>query len=328
MVRSVTVCRRIGVLAALVALAGTSCAAPATDRPHDGAVIAILRAVPGVSSTVPAFLDELRSAGFTVGGDLVVLGADPDEAYPDDESARQAVREWRAGGVDLIVAFSTAGARIATETAPDVDVLFLSNDPVAAGLVGNADRPEARATGVTFRVPADRTLDLARRAVPGLDLVGIATAGDAAADAHAAAIFEAADALGVGVVVEEFDEEIGPAVSRLAERGVDALLLSNSPGATSALAETEDAAAKAGLPLISNSPLAESAVVSLAPDVAEIGRQLARQAARLLSGSGVVAVPVEDPRRFVTTVNPSAAAGFGIELPDELLREADRVAEG
>ncbi|HEX2152432.1 MAG TPA: ABC transporter substrate-binding protein [Acidimicrobiia bacterium] len=286
--------------------------------------IAILRAVPSTPSTIPALLDELRAAGFSQGLNLTVLGGDPEATYPDADDARAVVEEWQGMGVDLILALSSGGARAALD-ASDVHVLFISNDPLTAGLVDDEQRPGGRATGVTFRVPPDRTLDLARRLLPDLESVGIAVPeDDPAAAAHLTTVQTAGDELGIELVVETFGDDNGvrAAVGRVAEKGVGALWLSNSPAASLVTEETGAAAEELRLPVISNSPLAPWALVALTPDTDELGRQLGRQAARLLSRSTVQAVPVEDPRRFVLTLNTSVADDLGIEIPDGLLREA------
>lgn len=322
--------RRALAIAAAVALA-CGCSGDSSDSPNgDVTTVAFLRAVAGGASTVPAFVDELRRAGFRDGLNLALLAENEDEAYPGDEEAAQAVRQWRDGGADLIVALSTTGARIARTEAPDVNVLFLSNDPLAAGLVTDESSPTGRLTGVTFRVPADRTLALAARAVPGLTRIGLPyPPDDPAAIANRDAVQAAADELGITVVTAEFGDaaDVAAAIDQLAADGVQSILLSTSPVATRALAETAAAAAAHRLPVIANSPIVDFAVVSLSPDTLELGRQLGRQATRLLSGAEPSIVPVENPNRFVLTLNARAASELRLVLADDLLREADLVIE-
>ncbi len=300
------------------------------DPGSDPVTIAFLRAVAGQPSTEPALLDELRAAGFVEGRNLTVVAGDPDEAYPDPTDAAAAVEAWVEDGVDLIIALSTSGAQVATETAPDVEVLFLSNDPRASGLVADEASPEGHMTGVSFRVPADRTLSLARRAVPGLDRVGLAfPLSDPAAVANRDALQTAADRLGIELVTRTFAdaEDVAASVAALAGLDVDALVLSTSPSATRAFPETAAAAQAATLPVVANTSIAEFALLSLAPDTEVLGRQLGRQAARLLSGASPSAVPVEDPSRFVLTINTGVAAALGLPVDDGLLREANAVVE-
>jgi putative ABC transport system substrate-binding protein len=258
-----------------------------------------------------------------------VLAADADEAYPDPEAAAEAVRGWvEDDGADLIVALSSSGARIAADTAPETNVLFLSTDPMATGLVADEDAPEGRLTGVSFRVPADRTLSLLQRAVPDLERVGLAyPPDDPSALAHRDVVVLAADELDIELSLAEFTDgtDVGAAIAALAAEGIDALLVSTSPVATRALPETSTAATAAGLPVMANTTIADFTLLSLTADTEELGRQLGRQAARLLSGEDPSTVPVEDPNRFVLTLDNAVAARLGITFDPGLVREADDV---
>lgn len=307
-----------------------------SDEPTDDAstgreavTIAFLRAVPGAAPTEPAFIAELASAGYRQGENLTILAEDPEEGYADPEAAKQAVRGWVDQGATLIVAFSSTGAAAAAEAAPDTDVLFLSNDPKAAGLVENESEPEGRLTGVTFRVPADRTLSLARRAT-GATRVGLAyPPTDPAAVANKDALQTAATQLSMELLLAEFSEASGveSAVAALDQQGAEALVVSTSPLAARSYGAIATAADTHRLPAIANTSIVEFAVVSLFPDSDETGRQLARQAARLLGGASPSAVPVEDPRRFKVTINTKVASKLGITVPEDVLQEANHVIQ-
>jgi putative ABC transport system substrate-binding protein len=321
---------RLAALAVSAALLLGACGddGPSAAEPPDEVTVAFLRAVAGRPSTEPAFVAELRTAGFVEGRNLTILAGDVDEAYPEPEAAAAAVAGWEEDGVDLIVALSSSGARVAAETAPDTPILFLSTDPMATGLVEDEQRPEANLTGATFRVPADRTLSLARRAVPGLTRIGLAyPPADPAALAHRDAVQAAADELGMELVTAEFTDadDAAAAVDELADEGVGALLASTSPVATRALPETESATRRLRLPLIASSSVAEHFLLSFAPDTEELGRQLGRQAARILQGADPSSVPVEDPSRFLLRVSATVAAELGLTLPPDLVREANEV---
>lgn len=323
--------RGLLILIAVVLTGACGISRGATETGDQVQTIAFLRAVAGTGETDAAILRTLRGAGFVSGRNLTVLGSDHDEAYPDPESVSMAVHGWLDESVDLIVAFSTSGAMEANKAAPDVNILFLANDPLRSGLVDDEESPDGRMTGVTFRVPADRTLDLARRAIPRLDAIGLAfPEDDPAAEAHRDAVVAAGSELGIETLLATFTgpEEIAGAISELASNGADALLVSTSPTASRALDQLEAASLRAGLPVVANSPLVPWALVSLFPDSIEIGRQMGRQAIRLLNGSPPALIPVENPRRMMLVLNASAASQHGIVFPEDLMREASEVVTG
>jgi len=289
--------------------------------------IAFLKSVssPG-SVTDQAFMDKLATHGFFEGRNLVVLGGKGDEVFPDPESAKAAVRRWQQEGIDLIMAYSTTGAEIARDNAPQAHVLFLLNDPVAAGFVRDENRPEGNMTGVTFRIPADRMLSLVNRIMPGVQRIGLPyPPADPAAIPSRDQFAQAARNQGLQLLAEPFSDEsdLGRAVDALVlSGGAEVLLASVSPTATRALPQLADAADRHGKPFVANVGWDERALLTLSPESRGIGEQLGRQAARLLNGARVQSVPVEDPRRFQLILNESVAARLGIALPADVVREA------
>lgn len=317
-------------LAVLVCLALSGCAVSAgTDDPGVHR-IAYLRsvAIPG-SPQNQAFTDELVQRGFIEGKNLTVLGGGDNEVFPDPAMAAAAVRQWHNRGVDVIVAYSTSGAVIARDNAPDAKVLFLVNDPQAAGFVRDEQRPEGRMTGVTFRVPADRMLSLARRIMPGLERVGLPyPPSDPAAVPSRDQFMLAAQDQGIQLISEEFTDnvDLSRAVAKLVQDGGAQLILASvSPTATRALPELADAAAMNGVPFAANVGTAHRALLTVSPDSRSIGTQLGRQAARLLKGASPASIPVEDPRTFHIGLSQQAARELGIALPADVVREADVV---
>lgn len=270
---------------------------------------------------------ELAREGFVVGKTLRLLGGDPAEVHPDPAEAESTVQEWSRDRLDLVLALSSAGALVAARAAPQATVLFLSNDPVAAGLVTDERHPDGRLTGATFRVPADRTLDMARRSIPGLTKVGVLfPSSDSAATPVRDGLVKAGVALGLDVVPAGFTTaaDAPAAVEELRARGVGAVVLANAPATVRAYPTIGPALAAAGLPAVANTT-ADFALIALEPDTRELYRQMGRQAVRLLKGASVSAVPVEDPGRFRLTVNLVAAARLGLQLPGDVLGAADIV---
>lgn len=299
------------------------------DDPEAERAIAFLRTSPIAPESQESLLDALDDAGWRVGDNLTLLNEDPEAVFAEDELA-DAVDGLVADGADLLIALSTAAASAAMDSDDDVPVLVVANDPVASGLVVEPRTPVGVVTGIAFHVPADRTIDLARQLVGDEGVLGLLHPDD---DRAAAPVVDdmgdAAAALGVRLVDERFIGEDGArdAIGRLVQAGVDAIILVNAPGTIAAHEAIEEATVAARLPTIANTNVNRFAVVVLAPDNVVAFRQLGRQAARLLDGAEVDEVPLEEPGEFNLIVRAGVADRLGIELPDELLEQADEVSD-
>lgn len=318
-----------GVVVTLIAaLVLGGCGDAAADRADDGPVtVGMLRIVSDENHG--DFVDELRRQGLRVGIDVVLLPSDPEELYGDAAAAEAAVHRWLRGDLDLVVAFSTPFAQLVAGLEVDVPGLFVVNDPLAAGLVDDRRRPEGRMTGVTFRTPADRTLSLASEALGGLSRVGyLFPSGDPAVPGHRAAFLAAAEQLDIELVEASFAEpaDVAAAAAVLAAADVEAVVIANSNATFRAQEALRAALDEHRLPAIGTTDILDFAVLVLTPDGAELRRQLARQAARILQGADVANVPVEDPRKFLLILNRTKARELGLgDIPDGLLRQADVV---
>lgn len=308
----------------LLLVAGAACGDD--DPAPPPRTVGILRTIPNPRADAEAaFRNELAAAGWIEGENLTLLGGAPDEAHPED--AEETVRAWVDAGVDLIVALSTSAAQAADEAADEVPVLFLVNDPVAVGLVEDEREPDGDLTGVTYRVPADRTLDVALRALGPVPVLGVLwPSEDPAAEPVREDLRRAARDLGIDLVDEPFaaEEDVPAAVDRLVAAGAGSILLANAPTTLRAIDAIAAAADRHGVALVANTRL-DQVVVALAPDSLRLYRQLGRQAVRLLSGAEVAEVPVEDPGGFRIVVNRDVARRAGIEVPQDLLELADEV---
>jgi putative ABC transport system substrate-binding protein len=309
------------------------CGNNAKDGKGDAAppprTIAFLRAVAsGTAGNQASFLEELAQRGYVEGKNLTLLAKDAAEVHPDPADATATVRRWATEGADVIVALSTTGAQAAAVAAtPDLAVLFLVNDPVAGGLLTDERHPPGRLTGVTFRVPADRTLDVARRAFPAVTTFGVIyPPADPAAPGVREAARTAASGLGIKIVEAPFatGPDVSGAVRAVKAQGAGAIWALNTPTTFRFIAEIGKAAEQAALPVITNSTT-PIAVLTLQPDVPHLYRQMARQAIRLFAGTPVSAVPVENPAQFELEVNLVRAGALGLTIPSDVVDSAEKV---
>lgn len=289
--------------------------------------IAILRAVAVTQQTQDALLDVIADAGWKVGKNLTILDPDVSEAYADPADAAKAVEGWVRKGADLIVALSTPAAMAAQQAAPHTPVLTLANDPVGSGLLKDPDAPEGNLTGVAFRTPPDRTIDVAMRISSGIETVGVlAPANDPAAAPVRKGLDNAARSLSVKVVDAEFQgDDVATAVDALVAGGAQVVVLVNAAATVRAYDAIAAALTAAKLPAVANIVTNPFALVVLAPDQPAAYRQLGRQAVRILGGTPVSKVPIEDPGEFHLTVRKDVASRLGITVSKDLLEQADEL---
>ncbi len=314
------------VVAAVLGLTSSLVACGDDGKPDR--TIAILRAVAVAPETQKAMLDVIADAGWKVGDNLTILDPDVTEAHADPEDAAEAVRGWVQKGADVIVALSTQAAMTAMKAAPKTPIVTLANDPVGSGLLKDPDEPEGNLTGIAFRTPPDRTIDVATRITDDITTIGVLSpADDPAAEPVRKGLDEAARSLSVKAVDASFhdSDDVGTAVDELARGGAQVVVLVNAAATVRAYDALSAALTKAKLPAVANIVSNPFALVLLAPDQPAAYRQLGRQAARLLDGTSVSKVPVEEPGEFHMTVRKDVAAQLGITVSPDLIAQADEL---
>jgi putative ABC transport system substrate-binding protein len=308
-------------LLAVAALAGCS-----DDESDAHYRVAILRAVAGVEAEERLF-DGLAEGGVRRDQVEIIGGRDRGEMYPSDAAATEALETWVDEDVDAVIALSTSGARLADDVTGDTPVLFISSDPSATGLVRNERAPEGHLTGMSYRVPADRTLALLSDAFPGVRTVGcLYPPADPAAVPVQRNLRRAAGELDLALTCEPFTgpDDAPDAARALLARTVDAVVLVNSPTTSRSTPAIAEVLAGSPLPVVGNTP-ADIAELTLAPDAESVYVDMGRQLARLLQGTPVAEVPVQDPGDFRIVVNEVIARQKGHEIPAGVLREATEV---
>ena len=311
----------------VVAALLSACLVACGDDGKPDRTIAILRAVPVGQETQDALLRPLADAGWKVGDNLTVLDPDVTEVHADPADAAAAVRGWVKKGADLIVALSTPAAMAAVSAAPNTPVLTLANDPVGSGLLKNPDAPEGNLTGIAFRTPPDRTVDVATRIRDDITTIGVLSPADDPAGAPVQrGLDQAARSLTVKVVDAAFHEaDVAAAVDQLVKGGAQVAVLVNSAATVRSYDALRDALAKAKIPAVANISSNPFALVVLAPDQPAAYRQLGRQAVRILEGTKIGKVPVEDPGEFHLTVRKDVASQLGITVSKDLIEQADEL---
>jgi len=244
-------------------------------------------------------------------------------------------QELAASKLDVIIAVTELGAmelRSATQTTPIVFVL--APDPVASGLVDSLAHPGGNVTGLSLMSVdlSGKRLALLKEAVPGLArLTLIVDPKDPASRRVVSSSQAAARELGLELRVAEVASPgaIDSALAELVAAGSEALIV--GPGSMMFNERARIGAFVSAKKLPTEVAVAEMVplgpLLSYGPDFPDYFRRAAALVDRILRGAKPADLPVEQPSRFLLTINQKAAKSMGLAIPPALLTSADDVLE-
>jgi len=122
--------------------------------------------------------------------------------------------------------------------------------------------------------------------------------------------------------VSSFDEALA-AIENLPD-DIDAIFFIPAPLLAARTEELSQAAIKAGIPTGASYPIAPSVLITDAANLFEVGKQSARQADQIFKGIKPAEIPIETAEDY-STINLQTAQAIGLEIPDEILRQADTI---
>jgi putative ABC transport system substrate-binding protein len=276
--------------------------------------------------------------GFKAG--LAELGyvEDEDVTYiyngpmPDPQAGEREVESLVAQDVDLIFTVGTLATLQAKQAVEgtDVPVVFAPVlNPVEEGIVESISYPGGNVTGVqTMGNTLPKTLEWLLKLVPETTKVYVPYNPEDAVSATAIPpLREAAAMLGVELVFGEVGaaEEAMAAIETLPE-DVGAIFLMPAPSLGSRISDVIEAATEHGIAVGSYvSGHAEAgALVSYTSDSFFMGKQAARLADQIFQGTAPADLLVKTAEHFLT-INLKTAEAIGLDIPDEVLRQANTV---
>jgi len=284
------------------------------------------------SAYIEAFRDRLREMRYAVGKDVEI-----DEHFLVDRYPLLADAATRlvAAKVDVIVSWgstSLTAVSKATKTIPIV--ASTAADPVAAGFAVSFSHPGKNITGITtFGIElGGKRLELLKRMLPALRVVGLPLNSDSAREAESAKNLAAhARQLNLELrpilvrVPSDFESAIGAA----SKSGIQALAPMPSTMFVANPQALLSAVDKSGLPAIYHAEEFTRAggLLSYGTSQTKIFRQLAPIVDRVLKGTKPSEIPFEQPTTFRLVVNLKAAEKLGLTVPRELVTTADELIQ-
>lgn len=276
---------------------------------------------PALDAVLRGFQDYLQSRNFTVKYNIHVANGDP---VTNIEIARNIAEE----NPDLVLAISTPSAQACFQNITNPTILFSAvTDPVAAGLVEDLSKPGPKITGMTDMSPVDRHMALIRELQPKLKRLGVIyNAKEANSVSLVKMVQEQCNKGGIELIGRTVDKKdsVVPAVEDLVRR-CDAIYVPTDNTVVSAIESVALICGRNRVPLYAADvdSVPRGAVVSLAIDYYNLGKQTGRMAERIFRGEKPSALPVESLEDYRIHVNLKAADLMGVELPVSLLQSAD-----
>jgi putative ABC transport system substrate-binding protein len=238
--------------------------------------------------------------------------------------------------VDILVVGGTVGAVAAKSATSDIPVVFISvGAPVDIGLIKSLAKPGGNMTGVTFEAAEEtyaKRLQLLTEIVPGLSRVAVlGAAGDPNFPFAMTSLRQLAPGLRVSITPIELNsaEDLRRAFDEMKQTKMQAVLVVSGSLTYGGIKETVDLALGNRLPSCHGfkEAVAAGGLISLGPDLVSLGRQSARLVDKIIRGERPADIPVEQPARYVMSINLRTANALSLVVPPSMLARADEVIE-
>jgi len=277
------------------------------------------------------FRKRLRELGWIEGKNLVV---DARFSQGVRERLPSLAEELVALRPDVIAVTTTPATRAAMHATSSIPIVFITGDPVGAGLVSNLARPGGNATGQSI-MSADvsaKWMELLTEIVPGArKFAFLGQAGNRTTVAVFRAMQAAAEARNFSARMLEATQpnEVDRAFELMAKEKYDAFIVSSEPALLRHRRKIVALAARDRLPGVYARPeyVASGGLLSYSPDRITMFRVMAEQVHRVVQGDSPGELPVQQPTKFDLTINLGTAKALGIAIPQSILLRADQVLD-
>jgi putative ABC transport system substrate-binding protein len=283
-------------------------------------------------SNTEGFRDGLKELGYVEGRNLrFELRA----AQGDPTRLPALAAELVNQNPDLLYCVAAPDVQACQKATQGIAVVFTQvGDPVRLGLVNSLARPGRNITGIGSLRPelTAKRLELFKEAVPSLRRILVTYDPREPEEQEAVAVARgAAIRLGLSLlerpITARLDMESG--LAQLKEGGGDGILIVQSGLNLNIPGRSLEVATSNKLPTMYPASFWTKfgALVSYGPDQYLQGRQAARLAHKILTGTPPREIPVELPDRVEFIINLKTAGHLGLEVPSLILARVDRIIQ-
>jgi putative tryptophan/tyrosine transport system substrate-binding protein len=238
--------------------------------------------------------------------------------------------------IDLLVVWGTIGGVAAKAVAPNIPVVFISvGAPVDIGLVQSLAHPGGNMTGTTFEAASEtygKRLQLLKEILPDLSRVAVIGArNDPNFPFAMTSLGKSAPLMQISLTAVEVgsDDDLMRAFDRVKRDRLEAVIVVAGAFTYANSKAIADLALANGVPSCHGFKeiVAAGGLISLGPDLMTLARQGASLIDKIIQGARPADLPVEQPTRYLTSINLRTARSLGLSLSPALLASADEVIE-
>jgi putative ABC transport system substrate-binding protein len=286
--------------------------------------IGVVNYVSALEPVLAGFKARLAESGYVEGKNVTYLYHGV--LQPEPQVIAQEVQRLMDQKVDLFLTLGTQPTLAAKQAVAgtNIPVVFAPvRNPLKEGVVQSISHPEGNATGVKNGESLPKTLEWLRKIVPQATTVYVMYhPKDRVSRTVIEPLPAIASLLGIELVLDEVrsQEEARVAIASLPK---DTAILVVPMPSLEPVGTLIEAAVQRGL-AVGASYLQDGALFIYEADRFAMGQQAARLADQILKGTRPADLPVETAEYFLR-INLKTATGIGLDIPDEILRQAHLV---
>lgn len=243
----------------------------------------------------------------------------------NDPSVLNSIMQTFSGNKkSVIVAIATPTAQSAANFSKDIPVVFSAvSDPITAGLVSDAAKPDKNITGTSDEIQVDQILDLALTINPDIKTLGfIYNKSEANSVSNLAKVKAYCEAKGIAI-----EESAVTSISDVQTNAqvlvgkVDAIFAPNDNTVASAMSALASEANKAKVPVYvgADSMVQDGGFACVGINYEDLGKATAHMVDDVLNGKAVSDIPVQVFKENLNVyVNEDVLKTLEITLPDSV----------
>jgi putative tryptophan/tyrosine transport system substrate-binding protein len=286
---------------------------------------------PSLDAAREGFIEALKDAGYEEGKNLKL---DYQNAQGDMNNNASIAQKLVSDKNDLILAIATPSAQSAIQATKDIPILFTAiTDPVGAELVQSLEKPGGNATGTSDTHPdaIKNTIAAIKKFVPDAKKVGIIyNNGEPNSVVNVKHAKEALEAAGLEAVETTISasSEVKQAAESMVGR-VDVMYIPKDNTVVAALESVITVANDKDIPTFvgEGDSVKRGAFASYGFDYHDLGYTTGKMAVEILKGTKPSEMPVGFPENLELFVNKKAAKEEGVNLTEDMLKDAKIVGE-